>query len=109
MERYNFVTDNIDDLEKVSELVSLLQDICTVVFIQSYKIISVKLVEGVLVKTYTTRYFISGQSLEVDSNCGCIELRNILNDEGVAAVFINGPTETGVIKIKPDVETSGLV
>lgn len=85
-ERYNFITENFDDRKKGVEIVDELHEFA----------------EHVLLHEFTRigggqSYFISGQSIEEDSNAGCWELRNCLQSHGIAGVFINDPHEYGVI------------
>lgn len=96
-ERYNFVTENIDDFKKAIALVGELGEFCNNVMVHEFKRIGISLQDGKAVDTSTRSYFITGQSIEVDSNAGCIELRTLLQGEGVAAVFINHPSEHGAI------------
>lgn len=96
-ERYNFVTENIDDFKKASALVGELGEFCNNVMVHEFKRIGISLEDGKAVDTSTRSYFITGQSVEVDSNAGCYELRSHLEEAKIAAVFINCPTETGTI------------
>lgn len=86
MERYNFVTENFDDRKKGIEIVEELNEFA----------------EHVLLHEFTRigggqSYFISGQSIEEDSNAGCWELRNCLQSHEIAGVFINHPAQYGAI------------
>lgn len=96
-ERYNFVTENIDDFKVATAIVGQLGDFCGNVMVHRFERIGSRLVGGKCEETVNFYYFISGQSIEVDSNMGCDELRTCLQEAGVVAVFINGPTETGAV------------
>lgn len=85
-ERYNFVTENIDELEKAIAIAGDLGEFSENVIVNKYLRYDRRLA-----------YFITGQSIEIDSNCGPIELRSLLEGERIAAVFINHPSETGTI------------
>lgn len=85
-ERYNFVTENFEDRKKGISIVNELQEFANHVLLHEFN----RYGGGV-------GYFISGQSVEVDSNAGCIELTTCLQVAGIAAVFINDPAEYGVI------------
>lgn len=96
-ERYNFVTENIDDFKKATAVVGQLGDFCINVMVHRFERIGARMVDDKCEKTVSVSYFITGQSIEIDSNAGCFELRNCLQDANVAAVFINDPTQTGAI------------
>jgi len=99
-ERYNFVTENIDDLRKAQAIANELSAFCNNVHVHEFKRWVGKLVNQKYQDDGSVSYFITGQSVEVDSNAGCYELRGCLEEAGIAAVFINCPTEAGGINCK---------
>ena len=88
-ERYNFITENIDDHAKAAELLVDLKEFCDQVRLHEFDRIG-----------GGKGYFIAGQSIEEDSNAAPLDLRLCLEGMAVAAVFINDPTEIGAINCK---------
>ncbi|HEY4288257.1 MAG TPA: hypothetical protein VGN00_14230 [Puia sp.] len=86
-ERYNFVTDNLGDRAKAIEAIAELNEFANNVMLHEFERYDRK-----------PGYFITGQSIEVDSNAGCYELIAMCQAHELAAVFINGPSEMGIIK-----------
>lgn len=99
-ERYNFVTENIDDLRKAKAVAMELNEFCINVHVHEFKLFGGKLYHDKYVDNGSVSYFITAQSIEEDSNAGCYRLRGCLEEAGISAVFINCPTEAGTINCK---------
>jgi hypothetical protein len=86
LERYNFATECFDDRDKGIRIVAEMEEFAEHVHLHEFTRIGGQV-----------SYFITGQSIEVDSNAGCWQLRSCMQSHETAAVFINDPFNHGII------------
>ena len=87
-ERYNFVTENIDDFERATRLYEELSSFCENLTFRFTR------------WGGQESFFISGQAIEEDSNVAPLELKTVFGEIEIAVVFINDPCEIGSVNCK---------